>query len=887
MADLSDVLLPDTILVTVNNRLAAELRARYDTEQRNRGLDVWVSADILPWNAWLQRQYQDLIDNGNTDRDLLSPSQERLLWQDVIEKQADSVALLRPAGAARGAQQSARLYADWQLERLPVEQLGGEQTQTFLSWLGAFRSELARRGQMTMSDLPPLIASALDEGVLRAPTRLVHSGFDTLSPAQHTLIASLVGRGCDVVEHVEQGPRGDCRRTVAIDKEAEIRLAAAWADEQTRRDSHCQIAVIVPQLAALKATIERVFDEHLATEFYLLQQPRQTRFNLSLGEPLADSPLVAHALLLLELTVGAQPLNSLGQVLRSPFVGGHSREWEQRALVDAALRDNGMPRVGLRALRNHLDRFAAGDHRHCPDLFARSDAVLTQHAQLPSSDTPAAWAGHLQGLLALFGWPGDTPLDSPEHQQYERMKALFCELATLGKIRASLRLGEAVQWLRSLATETIFQAESPATRIQVLGPLEAAGMQFDAIWLLGMHDQIWPPPPGPDPLIPTRLQRELGMPHASAERELEFASALTARLARGAAQVIASHARLDGEREQRPSPLTRDWPLVAADTLAVRADDPLWEPATPHRETLPVVAAPPPPAALRGGAGLLAAQAGCPFKAVAGFRLDAQALSEASFAPDGLMVGNLVHDLLERVWRALGDSTTLAQQTNEQLHALVELLAQATLADLGRRRPDLFTPRYARIEARRLATLVVDWLALEKQRQRPFHVTTLEQRQHIELHGMQLAIRADRIDQFDDGSVAVIDYKTGSKVSIEGWFDERLSEPQVPLYCVQTDRPVRGALLARVRSDNTGCRFIGLGSDTTVAPGVTLPDDINGLDWEQIRARWYEAIDLLASEIVAGRADPTPSPQVCQYCDFGALCRVSARSGTDANGGDD
>ena len=93
-----------------------------------------------------------------------------------------------------------------------------------------------------------------------------------------------------------------------------------------------------------------------------------------------------------------------------------------------------------------------------------------------------------------------------------------------------MRLPEVLRHLTQLCEETVFQAEAPQAPIQVLGALEAAGMQFDAVWLLGMDDQSWPPSAAPNPLLPARLQRELGMPHASAQRELLFARHLTEQL---------------------------------------------------------------------------------------------------------------------------------------------------------------------------------------------------------------------------------------------------------------------------------------------------------------------------------------------------------------------
>ena len=866
-----------TTLLTVNNRLAVELRARYDRAQLAAGRRVWPSADILPFGAWLGRLYQQLLDSGFTELDLLSPAQERLLWQDIIEQQAGRAGLLRPAAAAESAQAAHALLTEWQLENEPLDLLGGDETRTFLGWRHRFNAELARRGLLSAAQLLPLLTSAFGQRALPVPARLVHSGFDALSPAQLGLFDVLRAAGCTIQPHQAEKRAGSTHRVEAVDGEAEIRLAAQWARAQLQQDPARRIGIVSPRIAQQRRDLERLFGEILTPAGYLTNSSAQAVFNLSLGEPLSERPLVAHALLALRLLTGPQPLNAIGQLLRSPFLGGHGGEWERRALLDAALREDGLPLVDLARLGRRLAHFEPGDPRHCPDLAARLDRLQAVQRQLPASATPQRWAEHFQALLDLLGWPGDRALDSHEFQQRERLQRVFSELAELGKVRPRMRLGQAVSQFCALAAAAVFQPRSPPTPIQILGPLEAAGMDFDALWLLGMDDQVWPPPPGPNPLLPTRLQRDLGMPHASAARELAFATTLTERLAHSAAQVIASHARTDAEREQRPSPLLRDWTLLTAnDLVAGPAAGMRAACAAPGRfEPLPAAAAGTAPAGQRGGAALLQAQANCPFQAVARFRLNARPLDEASFAADGALLGNLVHELLQRVWQQLGDSARLAQHDDAALQGLIEPLARATLEDIGRRRPDLFTPRFRSIEATRLTLLAIDWLNLERRRSQAFAVLALEQDRDIELAGLQLRTRADRVDRLADGSLAVIDYKTGQSVRNDGWFDDRLSEPQLPLYCVHSEGEVQAALLARVRRDRPGCTFVGLSRDQGFAPGVDTPQARQqDTDWDGILAHWRRALGDLAAEIHSGRADPTPSLQACRYCALGALCRV-------------
>lgn len=865
----------DTLVLTVNNRLAAELRRRHDSAQIDAGRTVWATPTILPWNTWLNTQYELLLDQGACDRDLLTALQELVLWQQVIAADDDNDAeLLRPAGAAQIAQQAFALALSWELDPGTLLAAGSEETRRFLGWMETFIAGLDRRHQLSPAQLPGLIDLNLQAGNIAPPGKLLLCGFDSIAPVQARLLQTLEHLGCQhripVPKHES---RLDAGRITAGSAEDEIRQAAHWAVDQLRAGPHARIGIVSPKLSALRATVERVFSEVMTPHAVLNGRSGDRPFNISLGEPLAEHTMTAHGLLALELLGNRLTLQGFGQLLRSPFIGGFAHETARRAQFDARLRSEGRPAFTVAHVIDRLQHLASDAPAHCADLLPRLQALEKRRKELPGRDTPGNWSRHLQQALNLLGWPGEQPLDSREFQEYERVKRLFSTLATLGKVQPAMRLGDALGQLRRIAAETVFQAESGNARVQILGPLEAAGLDFDGVWLFGMDDDSWPPTPNPNPLLPTSLQRERDMPHASAARELAFASAVMQQLAASTPLLVASHATRDGDRELRPSPLILGWPLLSP----AHAPDPLREACIDSGETgqLPAATLVPLVDGIRGGTALLAAQANCPFKALATHRLHARPLDEASHHPDGAMLGQLVHELLQRVWGELKNSRKLAALDATERQALVQPLAGQALADHGRRRPDLFTERFKAIEQVRLTNLVIDWLEAESQRAQGFEVVSLERVQLIELGSLALQTRTDRVDRLDDGSLAIIDYKTGRQVDAGGWLDERLSEPQLPLYCIDNAGEVGTAVLARVNRDQKGCGFVGISRAAGFAPGVAAAgDDAVPIDWPALLRHWQNALQELAAEVVAGRIDPTPSIQACQYCPYGAFCRV-------------
>ena len=116
------------------------------------------------------------------------------------------------------------------------------------------------------------------------------------------------------------------------------------------------------------------------------------------------------------------------------------------------------------------------------------------------------------------------------------------------------------------------------------------------------------------------------MPHSTAERELAYARRVTQRLLASAPEVVCSYPMFSGEEKLRVSPLIEALPEIAAAgapfETALRR---IFSAAVPLDQQ-PLGPAPllPPGTFQRGGLGVLADQAACPFRAFARHRLGAR-----------------------------------------------------------------------------------------------------------------------------------------------------------------------------------------------------------------------------------------------------------------------
>ncbi|MXY49834.1 MAG: hypothetical protein F4Y38_11150 [Gemmatimonadetes bacterium] len=892
-------------IITATTRLARELRRDHDQVQEAAGRASWPTAQIMPLSAWLAETWKnglfsdcpataDLaadptagLTTEPTAARLLSRAEEQLIWEDVIRSKAEG-SLLDVSSTAEAAARSWDRLCSWAIPLDAAAWNESEDALAFLSWARAFQTRCQRNGWISSAELTASVADLIDRGAAPVPGEVGFAGFLELSPVQQRLIEALRQRGVKVRESAYTDEAGDAARVGFADAGREIRAAAEWArrcleSDPNARDPAFRIGIIVPALSQQRDEIERVFGEVLHPRNRLRTDLDPMRcFNISLGRPLDEYPVIQTAFLFLGFDPGDLSVECVGRMLRSPFLPGSSEEMTSRALLDADLRAGGATEVSLSDVielaRKRRDR--GGDGGGCPGLVTLLETWSEKYRTLQPSRLPGDWAPALSAFLRDIGWPGDRTLDSIEYQTLEVWSELLSDLASLDDVSGSVPLHGAVDLLRNLAAARQFQPESAPAPVQILGVFESSGLRFDRLWLMGLHDGAWPADPVPDPFIPVRLQRRYGLPGSSPNRELEFTRMLTGRLLSSAPSVVVSYPEREEDADLAVSPLVRMLPETSAAGLGIPPppgdeegirDD---EEGSPADSTLEILHDHYGPAcddvALRGGTFLFKLQGACPFKAFAELRLGARALEEPEPGLTALDRGRLIHHVLERVWRRLKSHGHLIAATEEGLTDLVRGHVEPEVRRIlgGRFRRN---PRLAEIEQARLVRIIGDWLELERQRQ-PFTVVDQEERRSVEVGGIEVNIRADRVDRLEDGKLVILDYKSG-ECGPADWAGARPDEPQLPIYAVSAEAAVAGVLFARLRTGEPA--FRGLAESPDIAPGVRVPEGQPPIT--QTIDAWRAVLDELGRDYREGRAhvDPKDPAKTCRYCELPSLCRIS------------
>jgi probable DNA repair protein len=528
-------------------------------------------------------------------------------------------------------------------------------------------------------------------------------------------------------------------------------------------------------------------------------------------------------------------------------------------------------------------------------LAARLDTLSKQIRDLPRRADTAGWAKTFTAWLSMAGWPDGRPLDSAEFQAVEAWNRLLSCFSGLTDFAGSLGRGEALALLQRLAGETVFQPRTADAAVQVLGLYQANGQAFDHLWVMGLHDAAWPPAPAPDPFIPLGLQRDRGLPHCEPEAERAWAARVTEQLGAAAPEVVFSYPCRDGDQELACSPLIADLqpadPEVASaglhDAWAARIRRSTTLETMPARDPLPLRRS-----QVAGGYRVFAHQAACPFRAFAEHRLAARPLDRLRVGLGPVGSGTLMHRAMELLWRELQTHQALLAMDDLELRELVRRCCTKALEKQRARNPAALAERYGQIEADRLLEKILRWLEVERRRS-PFRVVGLEDQVEFTAGGFQVSLKLDRIDELEDQSRVVIDYKTGA-VRPSAWFGERPDDPQLPLYGVLANDsaagPVAAVAFAQIRPEVVG--FSGVVREEGVLPD--LPGNRNSAlreaadSWPQVLEDWSGLLTGLAAGFAAGTAevDPKNGLQTCQgtFCELAGLCRIHEQGANHAAG---
>jgi probable DNA repair protein len=829
---LGDVLARDGVhLVTANRRLARTLRRAHADQQLARDVEAWRSPAINALPDWLALLL-DKVEHIEQRPLLLTGQQSRVVWEQCLRAELDDP-FVNFSNLARQCRDTWQRLQDWCVPLEDCEAAARSQDQkTFVRAAARYQLQLHDHGWTDTALLPGKLAEFIRDAALAVPGCLMLVGFDRRTPRLESELAALVTAGTEALPDIV--PRtAKTVLQVYDNSDAELRAAGDWARQELLAIPTQKIAIVVPGLEQTASRSARLVREGIVPGWQHSGRAVSAAVNLSYGSRLASFPAIHAALLLLRWCFGALRSTEISVLLRSPSLG--QLPLDGRSRLELHLRDMPDRQWSRELLVGALaPRDQTGDSE---DWLERLKRVTTLVDETNSKLSPSAWAALFDRILKTFNWPGTPTLGSAEFQLNNRWRSLLNEFAELERVVAELPGVEAVARLASLAGETVFQPEAGGAVVDVLGPLEAAGMEFDRLWMSGATASDWPPPSRPVPMLARSLQIEYGMPDSTPEDTADYARRVIARLKGSAAECVFSYPAFTGDAEQLPSS------LLGVNNCTASAPDPGWYAARfagafDIRVLDDRVPAMRPDELLAGGATSIQLQASDPFAAFAAGRLGIRWMAPFTPGVPASLRGSLVHGALFHFYRDRPAHKQLSSWTDKQTHVRISAALNAAFS-AQERHADPLLKELLLLERRRTALLLENVLEVDRRRS-DFRIERLEEAFETSIASVRLRIRIDRIDKTSDDSFVVLDYKTGTQQRFlargepKGW--------QLVVYSIALGAGVGALGLFNVGSRQTQIDAVG--------PALGDQDDVS--NWNHTLHRWQEEVRALGRAISQG-----------------------------------
>lgn len=410
-------------------------------------------------------------------------------------------------------------------------------------------------------------------------------------------------------------------------------------------------------------------------------------------------------------------------------------------------------------------------------------------------------------------------------------------------------------------------------RLAIYGLLEARMSRADLVICGGLTEGTWPGNPAPDPLLAPPILRALGIPGADFRIGLA-AHDLAAAL--GAPEVVLSHAHRDASGPAIPSRFILRIQAMLAEQLRTeqRAVDlaralATAEPASPYPQPKPMPSSEQRRVPIAVTA--LDRLRGDPYQFYASAILRLRTLDPIDADPTPAWRGTAVHRILQDWHEAGGVPGQLIPHAER---ALDEMSAHPFMRTMWK-------PRL--IDALHWIEAETDRLAGESR-----EVLAVEKRGEVVVDGIRIHGRADRIDRLADGTLAIVDYKTGMPPSAK--MVEQGFALQLGLIGMIARRggidgvsgePARFEYWSLGRNKDRGFGYVKSpvkdGSNrAALKPDEFLPETERFL--REAIAQW-----LLGSEPFTARLNP----DLPGYADYDQLMRLDEWQGRERQGGED
>lgn len=875
LALLADI---NTLTITPNNRTAACLSNRvieHVLSQTNK--NACVAPTILPLDTWVSSTFLSLRTQNIApfcNLSMIGDNELTAYWVKAIHNDKMAGSLVNLSEWLSDAMSADKILSRWEVTKYQPD---SSLSSAFMRWRANVQKEILTKGFVTKPMAIELLINAIKKGEVKLPKRVALYAFDEQPPLYKKLFAAIQDKAkLNTVNLVATSKNWYSVPTV--DNDDQLTVVAKWASKIIDNEPGKTIAIVSHDLKANRNEIVRSLNDVFEPQWLLpSNKPYIAPYDVSLGLTLKQIPLYQRALHYLSITSEFVMTEHVLNIITDPFIVNSKTEKMARRKFASKMRDN-------RAHRTSLMQLAMKSY--CPSILSRClNEFVRINTTHPDKLLPSRWARLFNSSLNALGWARGVELSEMEALGADKWKSVLDSLSSLDMHTGEITRELAYKLINQYCQNTLVTPKSKNSPISVMGSLEAAGLNFDYIWIIDCVDNIFPAPASLNGCIPTQLQIDKKMPHSSGEREYEFTQMLFNRYASSCSRFYTSYTLNGPYGAHKPASILSnansiidsksiidndviDYHTLTFQQFNVKTKEDNIGKLEMKNNTVP------------GGVSLVDKIGLCMMQAITNFRMKVtDHTPNYNMGFTGAEKGIMLHNALESLWGSLialrgknkSDSYTLEVIDENKLAKLI-----ANAVDIAFFWVDRTDIREVLIEQERslMCETLSQWISLERDRDE-FNIIALEKSDFIDLGGVKLKIRKDRVDHVFNSDnthkTLALDAKSREE-SVSRSFG-RNPKSQLPLAAISEDTDGFGYL--NVVPNSPSISGLINCNETTYFKSVATHRYKASNDWATLKEHWLKLFSENINSYVNGDMKYTPSSEACMYCVKRSLCEHS------------
>ena len=834
---------------------------------------------IYSLNRWLKKAYQEFCMIGPIGEvfNIMNGIEERLLWEKIIKTDLKSQNFLKTQidGITEKVISADSLIRGNIISKDELKQNETyQEIRNFNEWSNQFNDYCLDNKLLSRNGFIEYFIKKQKEFGIINNQELLLVGFDDNSPLYENLLNALKERNELKNFKIQEEKLKKQRKIECENVEDEIKEVIKWIKENSKK----KLLIISPALSRFQIKLQNEIDREIQPDIYS-EYNKNNIYNSNLKRPLSNEPIITAAISLLKLNSPhyIKPKLIYESLLFNNWID--SEDYKYREQLGNYIKDKKLPKISINSLKKLIENDSKLKGLKLDSLT--KTLILIEKNQ-------ASWSKKKD----LNEWITLTEEYWIETKVNKINNLLSFEINNINSLFKSLNQLKNNKIINYTVTfeeywEILFtQLEnSPAPKgandfyIDINGFAENPIKKYDAVWLMNMNTNLWPGKTEFNPFIPKKLQKKY---HIFDEIHIKKIDKVRLnRLNSFGSDITISYSKKDVETLLFPTPgyfEGEDVEKIISKTKEIN-----------NKKYLEKIKDDKAPEILgtninvSGGFRCLENFQVCPAWSFYENRLHARPYQEDDQEEISKMSrGNLIHELLEKFWKDHKSSINLAKMSEKVLKKNIEILIHKVMSSYQVSKPCI-SPTQIRLEGDYFKNLLYQWLCYEKLERPRFSVIESEEKYPVKIDRINFNVKIDRIDQYEDGSRLLIDYKTGSEVPISQWKKSPITSLQMPIYIVFTGiENISAAGIGYVH--NNDVKLVGLSS--------CAQEPIDGMitvfskeklkahedQWSDLLASWEVDIHKLASGYLSGDAKVIYGTEdELKYCSVKPLLRIAER----------